>query len=131
MAGARLGHRFAAAITGCRARFAESREERDHRVSRRLRLAVGVVEQADVAGRQQIAQPGPPGAISRRDRDVAGKPCRSRCRQPQRAQARAVASDNGDGRRARRLRGVERVRARFTLTMAACNLARLPRLLAA
>jgi hypothetical protein len=28
-------------------------------------------------------------------------------------------------------RGVERVRARFTLTMAACNLARLPRLLAA
>ena len=29
------------------------------------------------------------------------------------------------------LRGVERVRARFTLTMAACNLARLPRLLAA
>ena len=27
-------------------------------------------------------------------------------------------------------RGVERVRARFTLTMAACNLARLPRLLA-
>ena len=28
------------------------------------------------------------------------------------------------------LRGVERVRARFTLTMAACNLARLPRLLA-
>jgi hypothetical protein len=29
------------------------------------------------------------------------------------------------------VRGVERVRARFTLTMAACNLARLPRLLAA
>jgi transposase len=29
------------------------------------------------------------------------------------------------------LRGAERVRARFTLTMAACNLARLPRLLAA
>jgi len=29
------------------------------------------------------------------------------------------------------LRGVERVRARFTLTLAACNLARLPRLLAA
>ena len=29
------------------------------------------------------------------------------------------------------LRGVKRVRARFTLTMAACNLARLPRLLAA
>jgi transposase len=29
------------------------------------------------------------------------------------------------------LRGVERVRARFTLTMAACNLARLPQLLAA
>jgi hypothetical protein len=29
------------------------------------------------------------------------------------------------------LRGIERVRARFTLTMAACNLARLPRLLAA
>jgi hypothetical protein len=29
------------------------------------------------------------------------------------------------------LRGVERVRARFTLTMVACNLARLPRLLAA
>jgi transposase len=29
------------------------------------------------------------------------------------------------------LRGVERVRSRFTLTMAACNLARLPRLLAA
>ena len=28
------------------------------------------------------------------------------------------------------LRGIERVRARFTLTMAACNLARLPRLLA-
>ena len=28
-------------------------------------------------------------------------------------------------------RGVERVRARFTLTMVACNLARLPRLLAA
>ncbi len=28
-------------------------------------------------------------------------------------------------------RGVERVRARFTLTMAAANLARLPRLLAA
>ena len=28
-------------------------------------------------------------------------------------------------------RGLERVRARFTLTMAACNLARLPRLLAA
>ncbi|MBP1806338.1 hypothetical protein J2Z33_002195 [Rubellimicrobium aerolatum] len=27
-------------------------------------------------------------------------------------------------------RSVERVRARFTLTMAACNLARLPRLLA-
>jgi len=29
------------------------------------------------------------------------------------------------------LRGVERVRARFTLAMAACNLARLPKLLAA
>ena len=28
------------------------------------------------------------------------------------------------------LRGIERVRSRFTLTMAACNLARLPRLLA-
>jgi hypothetical protein len=28
-------------------------------------------------------------------------------------------------------RGVERVRARFTLAMAACNLARMPRLLAA
>ena len=28
-------------------------------------------------------------------------------------------------------RGVERVRARFILTMAACNVARLPRLLAA
>ncbi|WP_345769726.1 transposase [Rhodovulum sulfidophilum] len=28
-------------------------------------------------------------------------------------------------------RGIERVRARFTLTMAACNLARLPKLLAA
>lgn len=28
------------------------------------------------------------------------------------------------------LRGIERVRARFTLTMVACNLARLPRLLA-
>lgn len=28
-------------------------------------------------------------------------------------------------------RGVDRVRARFTLTMAACNLARLPKLLAA
>jgi hypothetical protein len=27
-------------------------------------------------------------------------------------------------------RGLDRVRARFTLTMAACNLARLPRLLA-
>jgi hypothetical protein len=29
------------------------------------------------------------------------------------------------------LRGTERVRARFTLTMLACNLAKLPRLLAA
>ena len=28
-------------------------------------------------------------------------------------------------------RGLDRVRARFTLTMAACNLARLPKLLAA